>query len=296
MSMHLADDLLPIPFCPVFVCANLQVKDVLIGTVQDELMSSPPAVSVERLSPRSLIVDKEPIVRSTARSVLSKLGFSVTDTSDGRYALSLIQTNKPCFDLLVTESEPHGVDGKTLAESFMLACRLGRVVIMSAADDVDSVNVESTGAWVFVSKRRLSETLVEAVRRIGLSHAQHVVLLVDDDQQVRTFVRTILMQAGHAVICAGDGQEALELSRTYREAIDLVLSDITMPRMTGPELAEHIRQERPDTQVLLMSGYVSGAILDYARSHDFIQKPFAPKKIIDQVSELLNHPKTAAAS
>ena len=74
--------------CPVFVCANLQVKDVLIGTVQDELMSSPPAVSVERLSPRSLIVDKEPIVRSPARSVLSKLGFSVTDTSDGRYALS----------------------------------------------------------------------------------------------------------------------------------------------------------------------------------------------------------------
>jgi DNA-binding NtrC family response regulator len=258
-------------------------------------MSSPPAVSVERLSPRSLIVDKESTVRSTARSVLSRLGFSVTDTSDGRYALSLIK-DQQCFDLLVTESEPYGVAGNALAESFMLACRLGRVVIMSAADDVDAVNVESTGAWVFVSKRRLAETLVEAVRRIGLSHDQHVVLLVDDDQQVRTFVRTILMQAGHAVISASDGQEALELSRSYRETIDLVLSDITMPRMSGPELAEHIRQERPDTQVLLMSGYVSGAILDYARSHDFIQKPFPPKKIIDHVSELLNHPKTAAAS
>lgn len=255
----------------------------------------PPAVSVERLTPRSLVVDKEPTVRSTAKSVLSELGFRVVETDDGRHALSLVQM-KPCFDLLVTETEPTGVDGRTLAESFMLACRLGRVVMMSAADDVEPVNVESTGAWFFLPKRRLSDMLVDVVRSVGLAQPQHVLLLADDEPQMRALLRTILVQAGYAVISAVDGQEALDLSRAYTDAIDLVVSDIVMPRMTGAELAEHIRHERPNTAVLLMSGHASGALMEYATSHDFIQKPFEPKKFIEQVSELLKRSKKAAAS
>ena len=176
----------------------------------------------------------------------------------------------------------------------MLTCRLGRVVMMSAADDVDAVNVESTGAWVFLPKQRLSQLLVEAVRRIGLAQPEHVLLLADDEPQMRTLLKTILVQAGYAVISAVDGQEALELSRAYSDAIDLVVSDIVMPRMTGAELAEHIRHERPNTPVLLMSGHASGALLDYATSHDFIQKPFEPKKFIEQVGETLKRSKSAA--
>jgi len=176
----------------------------------------PPAVSVERLSPRSLVVDKEPTVRSTAKSLLSDLGFSVVDTDDGRHALSLVQT-KPCFDLLVTESGPPGVDGKTLADSFMQASRLGRVVMLSTADDADAVNGESTGAWVFLPKQRLPQVLVEAVRRLGLAQPQRVVLLADDEPQMRALLRTILIQAGYGVISAADGQEALELSRAYTD-------------------------------------------------------------------------------
>jgi CheY-like chemotaxis protein len=253
------------------------------------------SVSVDRLSRRSLVVDKEPAVRSVATSILSGLGFVVVNAADGRQALSLIQT-EPCFDLLVTETQPKGIDGRTLAESFMLASRLGRVIMISTGDDVEAVNGESTGAWVFVPKQRLSEVLGDAVQRLGLALGEYVVLLADDDQQVRRFVQTILMQAGHAVICAVDGQEALELSRAYPDTIDLVLSDITMPRMNGTDLAEHIRHERPNTQVLLMSGYVTGAILEYARSHNYIQKPFAPMKFIEHVNKLLHCPKSAASS
>jgi len=222
------------------------------------------------------------------------MGFGVVETDDGRHALSLMQT-MPSFDLLVTETEPPGVDGKTLADAFMLAGRLGRVVMMSADDDVDSVNVESTGAWVFVPKQRLSEMLVEAVRKIGLAQPQRVVMLVDDEPQMRTLLRTILLQAGYGVISAVDGQEALELSRAYTDNIDLVVSDIVMPRKTGPELAERIRHERPNTNVLLMSGHASGALLEYATSHDFLQKPFAPGRFIERVGESLKRSKSAAA-
>jgi len=218
---------------------------------------------------------------------LSGLGFRVVDTASGRHALSLAQS-KPSFDLLVTESEPPGVDGKTLADSFLLASRLGRVVMMSAADDVEAVNGESTGAWVFVPKQRLAELLVEALRNIGLAQPQRVVLLVDDEPQMRTLLTAILLQAGYAVISAADGQEALDLSRAYTDTIDLLVSDISMPRMSGAELAEYIHNERPDTHLLLMSGHASAALRQYLSSHDFIQKPFAPVGFIKQVRTSLN--------
>ena len=111
--------------------------------------------------------------------------------------------------------------------------------------------------------------------------------------QLRNLLEVILTQAGYVVIPAVDGQEALELSRTYTNTIDLVVSDIIMPRMTGNDLLEHIRFERPDTQVLLMSGYASPAYIDYATKHDFIRKPFAPKQFMDEVSTLLSHPQPA---
>ena len=157
---------------------------------------------------------------------------------------------------------------------------------MSATDDVEAVNVESTGAWVFMPKQRLSETLAEAVRRIGLAQPQRVILVADDEPQMRTLLRAILLQAGYGVISAEDGQEALDLSRAYTDTIDLVVSDIVMPRMNGAQLAEHIHKERPSTPVLLMSGHASGALMEYATSRDFIQKPFAPKQLIERVGEV----------
>ena len=83
--------------------------------------------------------------------------------------------------------------------------------------------------------------------------------------------------------------------RAYTDAIDLLVSDIIMPRMTGPQLAEHIRQERPNTALLLMSGHASGVLMEYAKSHDFIQKPFEPRKFIERVGESLKRSKGAAA-
>lgn len=109
----------------------------------------PPSVlSAKRHAARTLVVDKEPAIRSTANLALVELGFTVVEIDDGLRALSLLRTD-PCFDLLVTESDPSGIDGKTLAESFMLACRFGRVVMLSAVDDIDSVNLESTGGFSF---------------------------------------------------------------------------------------------------------------------------------------------------
>jgi CheY-like chemotaxis protein len=235
----------------------------------------------------ALVVDGDPPVRSTVRSILSEVGFHVVESDHGRHALSVLQAS-PCFDLLVTEVNPPEVDGRTLAESFMLKCPLGRTILLSEHVDTAAINIESNGAWAIVPKHRLPDVFIEAIRRIGLGHPQHVILVVDDEPVVRKFVRFILVKAGYVVIDAGDGQEALELSRAYSGTIDLVVSDMTMPRMTGPELAERIHYERPNTHVLLMTGYASGMLREYATSQNFLRKPFAPKKLTDKVAELLN--------
>ena len=73
----------------------------------------------------------------------------------------------------------------------------------------------------------------------------------------------------------------------YPGKIDLVITDIKMPRMSGPDLAEHLKAERPDTHILLMSGHASGVLRENAMTANFLQKPFASKALIDKVVEFL---------
>jgi len=218
----------------------------------------------------ALVVSGEPPVRSTVKSILSGIGFYVSECESVLGASSLVQ-RKPCPDLLVTEARPPEVDGWTLAESFMGECPLGRVVLMSDRVDVGGLNQHGR-PWVLVPTTRLSELLVLAVHSMGLGRPQHRILVVEDETPVRNLVQLLLTRAGYVVISAGDGQEALELSRLYPGKIDLVITDIEMPRMSGSDLAEHIKLERPDTQVLLMSGYASGVLREFATTAHFLRK------------------------
>jgi DNA-binding response OmpR family regulator len=127
-----------------------------------------------------------------------------------------------------------------------------------------------------------------------LAKPRRVVLLAEDEPLLRNLVQAVLSQAGHAVIAAADGEEALELSRSYSGRIDLVVSDVTMPRMDGLQLTEHIQRERTETAVLLMSGFFQGPVPSHTA---LIQKPFTPRKLASRVNELLGiEPKAGLAS
>lgn len=241
------------------------------------------------------MVAEEPPVRSTVKSILSEIGFHVVESDNGRHALSFLQT-KPCLDLLVTETRPPEIDGKTLAETFMLQCPLGRTILLSEQVDTTAINVESTGAWTVIPKQRLSDVFIDAIRTIGFGHPQRVILVVDDEALVRKFVRTILVMAGYVIIEAGDGQEALELSRTYSSDIDLVVTDFEMPRLNGMQLAEHIRHERPNIQILLMSGYIEESFREFGTPPHFLAKPFLAKGLTDKVAESLNRTESNGAT
>jgi signal transduction histidine kinase/CheY-like chemotaxis protein len=107
--------------------------------------------------------------------------------------------------------------------------------------------------------------------------ASGTVLLVEDDAATREVTRRVLSQAGYTVLEAGDGMEALETLRSSVARIDIVLTDLMMPRMSGAELSDHLASMRPDLPVLLMSGYAdvemtNGSRLD--KSRPFLEKPF----------------------
>ena len=117
------------------------------------------------------------------------------------------------------------------------------------------------------------------------------ILLVDDEQSVRAVVLKILRRANYNVLEAENGEAALKISDSHPEKIDLLLSDMYMPGLRGPEVAEALAPKRPGLRVLFMSGYAdqdsrSGVPL----GANFLNKPFSGKELAAAVEAALNGP------
>jgi PAS domain S-box-containing protein len=117
------------------------------------------------------------------------------------------------------------------------------------------------------------------------------ILLVEDERSVRTLARRILEARGYTVLEAEDGGSAEQLSLGHQGPIDLLLTDVVMPELSGPELAERLLPQRPETRVLYTSGYTDHAILRAAvweSGANFLQKPFTPESLVQKVQEILD--------
>jgi PAS domain S-box-containing protein len=117
------------------------------------------------------------------------------------------------------------------------------------------------------------------------------ILVVEDEDQVRMLVTRALRHQGYNVLEGADAREALNIARQQLEPIDLLLTDVVMPGMGGPQLARRLAETHPEARVLYMSGYTDDDILRHgvlAREVAFIQKPFAPQDLAIQVRRLLD--------
>jgi two-component system, cell cycle sensor histidine kinase and response regulator CckA len=114
------------------------------------------------------------------------------------------------------------------------------------------------------------------------------ILLVDDDESIRRFVRGILTGHRYQVIEASDGAEALDLASAHQGPIHLLLTDIIMPKLNGLVLAERLAQQRPETALRFMSGYIEARLVS-ANHPDavLLQKPFTPDRLIETVRAAL---------
>jgi two-component system, cell cycle sensor histidine kinase and response regulator CckA len=122
-------------------------------------------------------------------------------------------------------------------------------------------------------------------------HGSETILLVDDDDEVRAVTRAILLKNGYDVIDACGGREALRLAEEYSGVIHLLISDVVMPEMSGPELAKRLTKARPEVAVLCMSGYTDDSIVRHGVLEariEFLQKPITPAALAVRVRQLLD--------
>ena len=118
------------------------------------------------------------------------------------------------------------------------------------------------------------------------SNAKITILFADDDSSLQRFVSKLLGTLGYTVILASDGNDALQKARDFGGKIDLLLSDVEMPGMTGIELAIQLDKERPDMKVLLISGMATGMLV-LNSGWAFLPKPFMANMLRDRIRDFL---------
>jgi DNA-binding response OmpR family regulator len=119
------------------------------------------------------------------------------------------------------------------------------------------------------------------------------ILVVEDLQLVRDLVCKILKRAGFLVLAAGSGTEAIHVESTTPGPIHLLLSDVMMPDMSGPVVAQTLKKHRPEMRVMLMSGYPGGDMLFLNHGWHFIEKPFVPAQLVERVNAVLHSPESS---
>ena len=119
------------------------------------------------------------------------------------------------------------------------------------------------------------------------------ILLVDDEESLRTVVVDLLSQLGYRMLSAASGEEAIKMAQDYSARIDLLLTDVVMDGLPGPELAEALLQSRPEMKVVYISGFADGSIAPNCVLRPgtvLVQKPFTIRILSAKLREVLGGP------
>jgi signal transduction histidine kinase/CheY-like chemotaxis protein len=155
---------------------------------------------------------------------------------------------------------------------------------------VDSKLGRGTTFTVYLPGSRISASREQPKAITADTSGGETILVVEDSEPLRELILETLESLGCTPLIAKDGQQAIRLCNQFSEKIDLLLTDVIMPKMNGPEVMRRVRQIRPDIGVLFMSGYTSDVTLRHGVSNaevSFIQKPFSSVELMDKIREAL---------
>ncbi len=161
---------------------------------------------------------------------------------------------------------------------------------------IDSEAGRGTRVRVYLPVARGSdgEDEDEAPAALPQTKGRGTVLLVEDEESVRRFAERVLSRGGYTVLPAAEGAEAMALSRQHPGMIQVLVTDLMMPRMNGSDLARRLMAERPGIRVLFISGFDRDAARTQTPMEpgtDFIEKPFSPEALLERIHRLLEAPR-----
>ncbi|MES1185325.1 MAG: PAS domain S-box protein [Myxococcales bacterium] len=209
---------------------------------------------------------------------------TVSDTGHGMDEATRVRIFEPFF----TTKEPGKGTGLGLAMVY------GFVKQSDGHIEVQSQPTGGTSFRLFLP--RVADTgaaLPPAVTDFRVTGGQETILLVEDEEALRTLIREVLQSYGYTVLEARDGEDGLWMARQYTGPIHALLTDLVMPRMGGRQLAEQLSRQRPNLRVLFMSGHSETASLpggDIAPGAAFVHKPFSPLALAREVRHVLDAP------
>jgi two-component system, cell cycle sensor histidine kinase and response regulator CckA len=206
---------------------------------------------------------------------------AVTDTGSGMSAETLSHIFEPFFTT------------KDLTKGTGLGLSTVHGIVQQHGGWIDVISEPGNGATFQIyfpaasgaSAAPASAIVEPATRRTG------TILLVEDQAAIRMLLEDVLSEAGHRVLAAADGRAAMQLAQEYTGVVDLLVTDVVMPEMSGPDLASQITPLRPSVIVLYMSGYTDHVLLHggaVEQGTAFLQKPFLPESLLSKIDELLS--------
>ncbi len=265
LAVHIEPDL------PVARLDAAQIEQLLVNLVLNARDAMPGGGRIR------IVVERLP----ASSQGPGRVGLTVEDSGVGMDAETLAHAFEPFYS---TKGPSHGT-GLGLATAYGIVTMAGgEITVDSEAGTGTTVRVSFPGV----------DAVPEAVPGAGATGRRPVpteaatILLVEDEAAVRAMVATVLERHGHRVIVATTGSEALDLAAAADPPVDLLITDMVMPGMHGPEVAALVRSRWPGLPVLFMSGYPDRALREVdPSSFDFIQKPFSPDDLARRVASML---------
>ncbi|HUB80779.1 MAG TPA: PAS domain S-box protein [Bryobacteraceae bacterium] len=244
-----------------------------------------------------------------ARDAMPMGGHLRIETSDvvldENYARTHMGVKPGEFTMIAVSDDGHGMEAEVrrhIFEPFFTTKEKGKGTGLGLATVYGMVKQTGGDIWVYSEPGqgttfklyfpRVLEPLSDSAGDPSSTRESggETILVVEDEQAVRDLTVRILRQLGYTILTASSGVEALEISQTHSGHIDLLLTDVVMPNMSGRQLADHLQVSRPRTKVLFLSGYTENTVVHHGvldAGVDFLPKPFSRENLSKKLREVL---------
>ncbi len=247
---------------------------------------------------RILFVDDEEAIAELGKKGLERLGYRVEATTSAQRAIARFRADPDGFDLVISDMTMPEMTGDKLAKEIMKTSPGMPVIICTGYSELISEGrAQEMGISAFVMKPVSAKEMAVSIRQVlehgkaGVGPSAGGILVVDDEEQMRSIIRQLLENAGYSVMEAPDGKVALWLFKEM--PADLIITDIIMPEKEGLETIMELKRDFPKVKIIAISGGGQGSPGQYLSiakkmgADHTLTKPFEKEELLKAVKNLL---------